>query len=80
MAKIDLKSIGREIRRVQKAVKGARARTSPDAQARLSELINSLDQLHVQTTTYCPKGMSGEVVALKRAPARKAAKPKRRSR
>jgi hypothetical protein len=80
MPKIDFKSIGREIRKVQKTVKATRARTGAEAHGRLSELIDSLDRLHVQATEYCPKGMSGEVVTLKRAPARKAAKPKRRKR
>jgi hypothetical protein len=80
MAKIDFKSIGREIRKVQKGVKATRSRTGADSQAMLNELIASLDRLHAQTTEYCPKGMAGAVVALKRAPARKAAKPKRRKR
>jgi hypothetical protein len=80
MPKVDFKSIGREIRKVQKQVKATRSRAGEEAHARLSELISSLDRLHVQTTEYCPKGMAGEVVTLKRAPARKAAKPKRRKR
>jgi hypothetical protein len=83
MPKVDLKSIGREIRRVQKQVKSTRSRTGPEANARLSELIDSLDRLYVQTVDCCPKGMAGEVVALKkpaRKATRKATRPKRRTR
>ena len=79
MPKVDFKSIGREIRKVQKQVKATRSRAGAEAHARLSELISSLDRLHVQTSEYCPKGMAGEVVTLKKV-ARKAARPKRRTR
>jgi hypothetical protein len=79
MPKIDFKSIGREIRNVQKKVKSARSRSAASSKERLGELVDALERLHGQTVEYCPKGMSGEVIALK-APARKAARPKRRTR
>jgi len=79
MPKIDFKSIGREIRNVQKKIKSARARGNESSKQRLGELVDSLERLYGQTVEFCPKGMSGEVVALK-APARKAARPKRRTR
>ena len=76
MAKVDFKSIGREIRNVQKQVKATRSKSAAEAKGRLGELIDALERLHSQTVASCPKGMSGEVVALKK-PARKAARSKR---
>ena len=79
MPKVDFKSIGREIRNVQKQIKATRARAGAESQARLTELIGALDRLHKQTTEYCPKGMAGEVLNLKKT-APKPARAKRRSR
>jgi hypothetical protein len=79
MPKVDFKSIGREIRNVQKQFKATRARAGAESQARLTELISALDRLHAQTAESCPKGMAGEMLSLKKTTS-KSVRPKRRSR
>lgn len=50
-----------------------------EQRAEIDALIQKLDGLHEQATTYCPKGMDGlAVAAARKAPAKKAAKARRR--
>ena len=79
MPKVDFRSIGREIKKVQKSIKSTRSRAAAEQKSRLDDLIRTLDVLHQQTVDGCPKSMAGEVVALKKT-GTKAAKSKRRTR
>ena len=79
MPKVDLKSIGREIKKVQKQVKTTRARAVPEDQDRLAQLISSLDSLYDQTVKSCPESMRGTPYSLKKAAPRRA-KSRRKTR
>lgn len=83
MPKVSLKSVGQQIRAVQKQLRSSRSRTAPEYRSDIDDLIQKLDGLHTQTLDCCPKGMDGLSVAAARRPAKpakKAARPKRRTR
>lgn len=84
MPKVSLKSVGREIKSLQRTLKSGRAKASAEQRVELDDLIQKLDGLHAQAYDCCPKAMDGLAVqtAAKKKPAAKkrAAKPKRRKR
>lgn len=73
MPKVSLKSVGQQIRKVQKQLKSSRARVAAGERSELDDLIAKLDGLHTQTAAYCPKAMDGLPV---KAAAKRTAKPK----
>jgi hypothetical protein len=74
MPKISLKSVGAQIRSIQKQLRSSRARVASEERAQLDDLLAKLDGLHQQTAAYCPKAMDG--LPVKAAPRPKAAKAK----
>jgi hypothetical protein len=79
MPKVSLKPVGQQIRAVQKQLRSSRKGAAMEQRAEIDALIQKLDGLHEQATTYCPKGMDGlAVAAARKAPAKKAAKARRR--
>jgi hypothetical protein len=88
MPKVSLKSVGQQIRAVQKQLRSSRTRTAPEYRPEIDDLIQKLDGLHMQTLDCCPKGMDGLSVAAAKRPAKsaksagkkKTSRPKRRTR
>jgi hypothetical protein len=74
MPKISLKSVGAQIRSIQKQIRSSRSRAAGEERAELDDLLTKLDGLHEQAIAYCPKAMDG--LPVKAAPRRKAAKAK----
>lgn len=76
MPKVSLKSVGQQIRGIQRQLRSSRSRVAPEQRTELDDLIATLDGLHAQTAAACPKAMDG--LAVKAAPAARAkAKAKR---
>jgi hypothetical protein len=82
MPKVSLKPVGQQIRAIQKQLRSSRKQAAAEQRTEIDTLIEKLDGLHEQATTYCPKGMDGLTLAAprvrKKAPAKKAARGRRR--
>jgi hypothetical protein len=83
MPKISLKSIGQQIRGIQRQLRSSRSRIAPEQRTDVDDLIAKLDGLHAQAAAACPKAMDGLAVKaarVARPKARKASGSKRRTR
>lgn len=84
MPKISLKSVGQQIRTVQKQLRSSRKGVPVEQRSDVDALIAKLDGLHAQTYDCCPKAMDGLAVTAAKAAAKgKAKRPsttKRRTR
>lgn len=74
MPKISLKSVGQQIRSIQKQLRSSRKGVAPEQRSDVDALITKLDELHAQTYDCCPKAMDGLAVKAVRTTAKGKAK------